>query len=117
MRLESKKLLEDVRQAAGLVLQFAAGKTLDDYCADVLLRSGVERQFEIIGEALSRLAKSDPDTASQVRDYQRIIAFRNIPIHGYRAVDDQVVWDIVQRNLRTLLEQVTSLLEPETQNG
>jgi uncharacterized protein with HEPN domain len=110
MQLESKKLLEDIRQAAELVLQFTADKTFDDYAADALLRSGVERQFEIIGEALGRLAKGDVATASQISEYQRIIAFRNVLIHGYHAVEDPVVWDIVQANLPTLHQEVSDLL-------
>ena len=117
MQHESKKLLEDVRQAAELILGFTAEKTFDDYSTDALLRSGVERQFEIIGEALGRLAKTDAATASQVTEYQRIIAFRNILIHGYHAIEDQVVWDIVQGNLATLHQEVSDLLSRDQRSG
>jgi len=85
MRLEAKKCLEDVRQAAELILQFTAGKSFSDYDNDALLRSGVERQFEIIGEAVSRLSKVDPTICAGLPDTPRIVAFRNILIHGYDA--------------------------------
>jgi uncharacterized protein with HEPN domain len=54
-------------------------------------RVGVERQFEIVGEALSQLAKLDPALAKRIADYQKIISFRNILIHGYADVDDELV--------------------------
>jgi uncharacterized protein with HEPN domain len=111
MRLESKKYLFDIRQAAESLRQFTQGRTLSDYAADALLRSAVERQFEIIGEALRRLAKEDSATAGQIAEYQRIISFRNILIHGYAEVDDRIVWDVLQNKLPTLLEQVKSLLD------
>jgi len=110
MQPESPKLLEDIRRAADSLLQFTAGKSLQDYSDDALLRSAVERQFEIIGEALTRLARVDPDTASRITDYRRIIAFRNILIHGYDAIDNAVVWDVVQGNLKVLHGQVADLL-------
>jgi uncharacterized protein with HEPN domain len=110
MQLEAKKLLEDVRQACEEILVFTDGKTFKDYKQDRLLRSGVERQFEIIGEALNRLVKTDPDVANQVSYYKRIISFRNILIHGYDLVEDAVVWDVVTKDLPLLHSQVVKLL-------
>jgi uncharacterized protein with HEPN domain len=110
MQLEAKKCLEDVRQAAELIRQFTAGKSFDDYETDALLRSGVERQFEIIGEALGRLTKTDPSVIVGMPDTPRIIAFRNILIHAYDIVDNHVVWDVIQYKLPPLHAHVVSLL-------
>lgn len=114
MRLESRKLLEDIRQAATLIRQFADKRTVQDYAGDAMLRSAIERQFEVIGEAVNRLTKLDPTTASRISQRRRIIDFRNILIHGYDLVDTNVAWDVVQNDLRTLLREVEALLsEPE----
>jgi len=111
MRLETKKYLHDIQEAAALVAEFTAGKRLADYETDAMLRSAVERQFEIIGEALAQLARLDEGVASQISDYHRIISFRNILIHGYADVDDQIVWDIVESKLPALHREVRALLE------
>ena len=71
----------------------------------------MERQFEIISEALSLLAKRNKELAAQISAYQRIIAFRNILIHGYARVDDRLVWSVVEERLDILLNEVRSLTE------
>lgn len=65
-----------------------------------MLRSAVERQFEIIGEALSQLARADPTLAERVPDLRRIIGFRNVLIHGYDRVDAAAVWRVVEDDSR-----------------
>jgi len=91
MKLEAKKLIYDLEQATQLIATFAQGKQLSDYKADAFLRSAVERQFEIIGEALNRLRKIEPDLVVRISDYQQIIGFRNILIHGYDIISDSRV--------------------------
>lgn len=110
MRPEAKKLLEDIRRAAELISSFVQGKGFEDYAADPMLRSAVERQFEIIGEALNRLSRTDQATAEHITYTSRIIAFRNILIHGYDLVDYEVVWDVIETHLPVLQEEVQSLL-------
>lgn len=110
MRLESKKILEDIRSAAVCILDFTSGKIFDDYVNDEMLQSAVERQFEIIGEALKRLSRIDADTVSKISHFERIISFRNILIHGYDVVDSAVVWDVIQQDLPGLHDEVKALI-------
>lgn len=110
MRLEAKKYLLDVQAAADLISQFTSGKSFPDYSSDALLRSGVERQFEIVGEALRGLATIDPESASTIPEYRRIIAFRNVLIHGYANVDHRLVWGVVEGKLPALRRRVSELL-------
>jgi uncharacterized protein with HEPN domain len=111
MRPESKKYLFDIKQAAELVIKFTEAKTFADYEADELLRSAVERQFMIVGEALVQLTHVDYELGASISEHGRIIAFRDILVHGYTAIDDEVVWRIVTLDLPSLLAEVTALLD------
>lgn len=117
MRIESKKYLYDIERAAKLALGFMAGKSFADYSADTMLRSAVERQLEIVGEALAQLARTDPAVASQIGEYQRIIAFRNILIHGYAEIDHRIVWSVLELKLPVVLRQASNLLGTEEQSA
>ena len=107
---EARAYLHDIEQAAILIDQFRGNKSFDDYLSDVLLRSAVERQLEIIGEAVSKLSAIDPTTAARLTGRRRIIALRNILIHGYARVDDRVIWNILDQNLPVLHAEVGVLL-------
>ncbi len=130
MRIESKKLLEDIREAANFISRLMEGKGFGSYLADPLLRSAVERQFDIIGEALDRLIRSDSGTADRIPQASPMVAFRNIlsrrcamvdheagvlrslppGFHAYPLVEHEVVWDVIETHLPALREQVAALL-------
>ncbi len=76
-----------------------------------MLRSAVERQFEIIGEAFTGLRRIDPNLAATIPDLPRIVALRNVLIHGYATVDDRLVWSVVEGELAELLALLTRLLD------
>lgn len=110
MRLEARKYLYDIQDAAGLVAQFTAGKNFEEYRADPMLRYAVERAFSIIGEALAQLARVEAEMAAQITDSRNIVAFRNILIHAYANTDDRIVWEIVEYKLPVLIREVGDLM-------
>ena len=95
---ETKKYFCDIAEACDLIAQFTAGKTFADYQNDPLLRSAVERQFEIAGEALCQAIRRDANVAELISNSSRIISFRNRLIHGYSTISDNerdcaLVWE------------------------
>ena len=110
MQPEAGKYLYDIQEACQKLTEFTQDRTLEDYLGDAFLRSAVERQFEIIGEALSQLKKIDPATAATIHEHRRIIAFCNVLIHGYASIEHETVWGVVQNDLPKLTRQVVELL-------
>jgi len=109
MQRDARKYLYDIDQAAALIAQFTAGKSFARYVEDPMLRAAVEREFEIIGEAMSQLARHHPALVARISESRRIIAFRNILIHRYTDVDERLVWDVVETKLPILRREVTAL--------
>ena len=111
MRDEVLKHLHDIRDAASAIARFVQGKTFDDYVRDDLLRSAVERKFEIVGEGLRRLRTDDPAVLAEIRDSRAVISFRNILAHGYDSIDDRIVWGIIEEDIEGLRADVDRLIE------
>ncbi len=111
MKDEVRTHLHDVLQAGCAVRSFVEGHTFQDYASDELLRSAVERKFEIMGEALNRIRREEPDILASIRDQRDIISFRNILVHGYDTIDDQIVWGVVEEDLNNLIDDVEKLLQ------
>lgn len=64
-----------------------------------------------MGEAINRIKRDEPAILSQIRNYRDIISFRNILVHGYDAIDDRIVWGVIEEDLDSLIEDVNGLLQ------
>ena len=110
MPRDLRKYVHDAREACRLLAEFTRGKTLEDYESDALLRSAVERQFAIIGEAMFQADKLDADLTSRITDLRQIISFRHVLIHGYDSIQHDIVWGILQTQLATLAQELNDLM-------
>jgi uncharacterized protein with HEPN domain len=87
-----------------------AGRSFEDFDRDIVLRSAVERQFEIVGEALRQLTRLDAALPAKIPDLREIVAFRNILIHGYAMIERVRVWRAVEEDLPGLRAALDKLL-------
>lgn len=107
MEIEVQKWLFDAHQASQNIREFLIEKDFEDYSADLMLRSAVERQFEILGEALKRIRDKDEGfLETSIIGWRGAISFRNILAHGYEHIDDDIVWSIISDDLSDLVESI-----------
>jgi uncharacterized protein with HEPN domain len=110
MDLETKKSLHDIARAAREIQEFTAGMEFPEFQARRVVQAAVERKFEIIGEALNRLKRTNPPVLARISNSPRIIGFRNVIAHGYDVVDVEMVWEAVSDHLPVLVTEVDQLL-------
>lgn len=110
MQRDARAFLFDAASHADAIVSFVEGRTLDEYLRDAMLRAAVERQFEIIGEALRQMSTTYPHLAERIPRIERIIGFRNVLVHGYAVVDHELVWRTVKEHLPALREHLGELL-------
>jgi len=102
-----EKLLQDISLSCIEIKDFIHGLTFKDFQENRMLQLAIEREFEIIGEALSRIARIEEDNlARQIPEYRKIIDFRNIIAHGYDIIDEAALWDFAENWVPELLEKV-----------
>lgn len=107
---DSLKYLYDIVVAGERIVTFIADKSFEEYKKDLLLQSGVERQFGIIGEALNQALKVEPSLVDVISNTSQIIAFRNILIHRYASVSNEVVWGVIESFLLQLIQETKKIL-------
>lgn len=84
-------------------------KRFEVYSKDILLKWAIERNLEIIGEAMNRIIKEDPQI--KIDNSRRIIGLRNQIIHGYDSVSDESIWGIIMIHLPRLEKEVELLIQ------
>lgn len=109
-RFDIKACLTDIEQAIREINEFLpAERNYIAFQGDLKTRKAIERNIEIIGEAMDRILKTDPDF--QITDSRKIVDTRNRIIHGYDSVSADVIWLIVNRYLPILEKEVKEILQ------
>lgn len=105
------KHLFDALAAIRLALEFSAGVSFEAYRSNALIRSAVERQLEILGEACQRMVQADPGLRERLPQIGLAIGLRNRIIHGYDRVEHAVVFDTLANDLPSLSGKIALLLQ------
>jgi uncharacterized protein with HEPN domain len=109
MNEDVTKYLNDVIKAIERIENFiGAPKEFPRYQQNLMLRQAVERNIEIIGEALNNALKLDPSIP--ITNARKIVDTRNRIIHGYDEVEDVVVWSIIIKHLPILKTEIKTIL-------
>lgn len=111
MKLDKRDLLrvQHIREAIVLILQFTHNIDEEDFRKNELIQSAVIRQFEVIGEAASRVSQNMQDSYAEV-EWRIIKDFRNLLIHEYFRIDASEVWYSVKFDIPVLKEQIEHIL-------
>ncbi|PKL38303.1 MAG: hypothetical protein CVV44_10455 [Spirochaetae bacterium HGW-Spirochaetae-1] len=103
--------VEDALMACLLIQEFTSSINYDSFSDDSRTKAAVERQFEIIGEALNRIKQIDETILAGISNWRQIIGFRNVIAHGYDVIEDKVVWDAVINDIPVLTGQLQGILK------
>ena len=104
------KHLFDALTAVRLAREFSAGLSFEDFVSNLLVRSAVERQLEILGEACQRMVQADSDIRQRLPEVGFAIGLRNRIIHGYDHIENAVVYDTLMQDLPALGERLSQEL-------
>lgn len=104
--------LYDILHEARMALSFASGKTFEDYEKDELCQHAVTRAIEIIGEAAGRVSEQFKDLHPKL-PWRQMIGMRNRLIHGYDDIANSIVWEVKEKRLPELIEELEPLVPHE----
>lgn len=110
MPRDREKFLYDMLNSCSFLVELTADENIDRYMQDRMFRRAVERELQIVGEALMQLKTLDSTATSQISESDRIIGFRHVLVHGYDAIDPDIVWFVVKEKIPILRGELEALL-------
>ncbi|MEE9405112.1 MAG: HepT-like ribonuclease domain-containing protein [Algisphaera sp.] len=110
MPRDARKLFFDIRHAVVNLIAFAGGKSAEQLDGDLVLRSAIERQLMIVGEAMARLRRDHPGSLDGISHAHQIIGMRNLLVHRYEVVEVETLAQVVNEQLKPLLVEVEEAL-------
>jgi uncharacterized protein with HEPN domain len=111
MPRDARAYLSDIIESCDAIAAALSGIDLAAYEANRLLRSSVEREFTIIGEAMAAMSRKTPDVFASITHARRIVDFRNQLTHDYPNVNNVLVWAIADRDVPVLRTECVALME------
>lgn len=112
MSRDPRLYLEDIRDCCQKVIRYTDGETIEQFVADDKTFDAVMRNLEITGEAARQVPAGIKGRHPEV-EWRSIAGFRDVAIHAYPTIDEEIVWDIVQHKVPELLNQVKQILAVE----
>ena len=110
--LKNSAYLWDMLDAAQAVNDFIAQCTYEEYCNNRMLRSAVERNLEIIGEAAGKVSNEFKDSHPEI-PWRQIIGQRNVIIHEYGEIDNELIWNVAKHHIPELIKNLKTLIPSE----
>jgi len=104
-----KAYLKDILDAIRKIEKYTKAISFDDFVVDELIKDGVVRNLEVIGEAVKNIPEDIKDKKPEV-EWKKIAGLRDILIHNYFGIDEDIVWDAVKNKLPGLKEKINGIL-------
>ncbi len=111
MKRNRDKYIYDMLDSSRYVMEITGDQSLERFNEDRMFRRTIERELQIIGEAMLQLKSVDPKCAAGFDEHQRIIGFRHVLVHGYDALEADIVWHIVTEKLPLLVQQLEAAMD------
>ena len=111
MTRDRESFLFDIHDSSRFLVEITQNENFERYQQDRTFRRAIERELQIVGEAMLQLRKLDSELTAKISESERIIGFRHVLVHGYFDLKPNVVWGILKNRLPTLIKEVAALLK------